>query len=150
MKKAAFLSMVIASLSLAHAAAAQTVQVSMSEMKFSPMNITLKAGQTATLTITNTGKVVHELQAYTTPKVAPKTEAAWDAYMQKNTVWLASKDARLTVGGKVRKGRFFEVELQPGEKGVLTFTPSHTGTFELACHKPGHYEGGMKGTLTVK
>lgn len=148
MKKIVF-SLLLASLGFAHAATSN-ISVSMSEMMFMPMNITLKAGQKAVITVTNTGKVVHELQAYNTPKVVPKTEAAWDAYMQKNTIWLASKDAALTIGGKAKKGSFFEVELQPGEKGVLTFTPAKAGTYELACHKPGHYEGGMKGTVTIK
>lgn len=147
-KKVAF-PLLLASLGFAHAAGTN-ISVSMSEMKFAPMNITLKAGQKAVITVTNTGKVVHELQAYNTPKVAPKDEAGWDAYMQKNTIWLPSKDATLTINGKAKKGSFFEVELQPGEKGVLIFTPTKKGTFELACHKPSHYEGGMKGTVTVK
>ncbi|GHF47059.1 putative cupredoxin-like copper-binding protein [Deinococcus metalli] len=132
------------------AAAVQTVNVQMSEMKFTPMGLTLKAGQKVVMHISNAGMAPHELQLYSAPKVAPKGEAAWDAYMEKHTLWLGSKDVTLTVGGKAVKAGFFEVPLKPGEKAVLTFTPTTSGTFEMACHYPGHYEAGMKARVTVK
>ena len=122
----------------------------MSEMKFTPMGLHLKVGQKVVMNISNTGMAPHELQLYSTPKVAPKGEAAWDAYMEKHTLWLASKDVKLTIGGKAVKAGFFEVPLKPGEKAVLTFTPTKAGLFEMACHYPGHYEAGMKAPVTVK
>lgn len=42
-----------------------------------------------------------------------------------------------------------EVELKPGESMDLVIYTLEAGEFELACHMPGHYEVGMKGTLTV-
>lgn len=151
MKKTALLPLLLlTTLCVTHAAAPASMSVNMSEMKFTPSTLTLKAGQKVTITITNTGKVVHELQAYVKPKTAPKNEAAWDAYMQQYTMWLGTKNLSLTKNGKAVKGSFFEVELDPGQKGVLTFTPGKAGVYELACHKPGHYESGMKGTITVK
>jgi uncharacterized cupredoxin-like copper-binding protein len=41
------------------------------------------------------------------------------------------------------------VTLQPGETKQLTWRFSDGGTFEYACHEPGHYEGGMRGQITV-
>mgnify|MGYP001610998524 CR=1 FL=1 len=32
----------------------------------------------------------------------------------------------------------------------MRFTPTKKGTFEFRCAVPGHYEAGMKGTITVK
>jgi uncharacterized cupredoxin-like copper-binding protein len=32
----------------------------------------------------------------------------------------------------------------------VKFTPKKTGTFEIGCHVEGHYEAGMKGSLTIK
>lgn len=42
--------------------------------------------------------------------------------------------------------------LAGGDETVeVTFTvPDDTGTYEYICSFPGHYSGGMKGTLTVK
>ncbi len=38
-----------------------------------------------------------------------------------------------------------------GETVEVTFTaPEEPGTYEYICTFPGHYSGGMKGTLTVK
>lgn len=44
----------------------------------------------------------------------------------------------------------YETEVQVGRSAVITFTPKKKGTFEYGCHVEGHYEAGMKGTLTVK
>ncbi len=150
MKRVTTILCLAAALSTSAFAATQTINLQMKEMSFTPMNISLKAGQPVQFNISNTGKAVHEFQAYVTPKTAPKDEAGWDAYMTKNTLWLGSKDVKLTVDGKVVKGPFIEVQLNSGQKGVLTFTPSKAGNFDIACHKPGHYESGMKGKLQVK
>lgn len=148
--KKTLLFLTLAALGCANASSTQTVNMNMTEMMFMPMSLTLKAGQKVTIKLSNTGKVVHEFQAYAKPQTLPKDEAGWDAYMKKNTIWLASKDTALSINGKPVKGSFFEVELKPGEKASLSFTPTKAGNFEMACHKPGHYEGGMKGPLTVK
>ena len=34
--------------------------------------------------------------------------------------------------------------------GSFTFTPTKKGTFAITCDIPGHTDGGMEGTLTVK
>ncbi|GGL07119.1 cupredoxin domain-containing protein [Deinococcus radiotolerans] len=141
---------ILASTSLVHAAGTQAVTVRMSEMMFMPMNLSLKAGQKVTITLKNTGKADHEFQLYAKPRTLPRGENAWDAYMEKNSIWLASRDTALKIAGKAVTGKFIEVALKPGQSATLSFTPAHAGTFEMACHEPGHYEGGMKGTVTVK
>lgn len=37
-----------------------------------------------------------------------------------------------------------------GQTSTFEFTPSKAGTYEIVCTEPGHEQGGMKGTLTVK
>jgi uncharacterized cupredoxin-like copper-binding protein len=39
--------------------------------------------------------------------------------------------------------------LPPGSRGELIVTFDEAGTFEYACHVAGHYEAGMRGTITV-
>lgn len=42
-----------------------------------------------------------------------------------------------------------EVSVGPNGQAMTTFTFEEIGTFEFACHLPGHYEYGMHGTIEV-
>jgi uncharacterized cupredoxin-like copper-binding protein len=42
-----------------------------------------------------------------------------------------------------------EVSVGPNEMGVTTLRFDEPGTFEFACHLPGHYEYGMHGVVEV-
>lgn len=42
-----------------------------------------------------------------------------------------------------------EVTVGPNGSAITTFTFDETGTFEFACHLPGHYEYGMRGQIEV-
>ncbi len=42
-----------------------------------------------------------------------------------------------------------EVSVGPNGTAVTTFRFDETGTFEFACHLPGHYEHGMHGEVEV-
>jgi plastocyanin len=42
-----------------------------------------------------------------------------------------------------------EVSVGPNEVGVTTLRFDESGTFEFACHLPGHYEYGMHGVVHV-
>ncbi|MFQ5524550.1 MAG: plastocyanin/azurin family copper-binding protein, partial [Acidimicrobiia bacterium] len=43
------------------------------------------------------------------------------------------------------------IEVEPGGEITLRFTipADATGTYEMGCFLPGHYDAGMKGTVTV-
>lgn len=38
--------------------------------------------------------------------------------------------------------------VDPGATEDLTATFDRTGTFIIGCHQPGHFEAGMKATVT--
>jgi len=42
-----------------------------------------------------------------------------------------------------------EVTVGPNGTAITTFNFDETGTFEFACHLPGHYEYGMRGEIEV-
>lgn len=42
-----------------------------------------------------------------------------------------------------------EVSVGPNDTAITTFTFDEPGTYEFACHLPGHYEYGMHGTIEV-
>jgi uncharacterized cupredoxin-like copper-binding protein len=79
--------------------------------------------------VTNTGQTEHEFMA-TPSSVASGTEEEIDA------------------------ARLFEIEdVKPGQTktGEYTFTQAaEAGTLEFSCHKPGHYEAGMRMSITVE
>jgi uncharacterized cupredoxin-like copper-binding protein len=41
------------------------------------------------------------------------------------------------------------VSLEAGESKEITWYFADEGTTLIGCHEPGHYDGGMKGTITV-
>jgi len=42
-----------------------------------------------------------------------------------------------------------EVSVGPNGTAITTFTFDEAGVYEFACHLPGHYEYGMRGTVEV-
>lgn len=41
------------------------------------------------------------------------------------------------------------IRIEPGETAELTWTFTDPGTVLMGCHEPGHYDAGMRGTITV-
>ncbi len=41
------------------------------------------------------------------------------------------------------------ITVDPDESGELTYTFDQLGTIEIGCHQPGHYDAGMRVTVTV-
>jgi uncharacterized cupredoxin-like copper-binding protein len=47
------------------------------------------------------------------------------------------------------QGQLAALELEPGETEETFVTFDEAGEILFACHEPGHYDGGMVGTVTV-
>ena len=106
------------------------VKVVMSDaMRFAPDPITVKAGAEVTFVVTNDGVIVHEFF------VGSEEEQLDHA-------------AEMAAGG-MSHGHDNALSLQPGETGSLTMTFAEPGSLLIGCHEPGHYDAGMKATLTV-
>jgi uncharacterized cupredoxin-like copper-binding protein len=109
--------------------AASDLTIRMTEFAFDPDDATAKAG-TVTITAPNAGKVEHEL-------VLLKTDA--------DPAALPKKDDEVDESTSV--GEIADVE--PGATKSQTFE-LEPGKYVMVCALPGHYEGGMYGSLTVK
>lgn len=130
---------------------AQKVTLSLTEFKFSPAAVTVQAGVPVELTLVNKGSVQHEFMLYTMPKgLAPGTNM--DEYAINNTYFKDIDEVVVEFAdtGMVAAPVVFETEVKPKKSVTVKFTPTKKGTFEMGCHVEGHYEAGMKGTLTVK
>lgn len=104
-------------------------------MRFVPAKLTIKAGQTVKFVITNVGKLKHGLVLG--PKSEQKEhEKEMEAMMHSGKTHMGHSDPN-------------EVTLPPGTTKTLIWTFTKPGTYQYACHEPGHYAAGMFGTLTV-
>jgi len=101
--------------------------------RFDPANVQVKAGETVTLHITNTGSQIHEFFLG-----VKKDQDARDTEMK----GMGSNPMKMpnTVN---------DVTVDPGGSGDITWTFAKKGTVDFGCHEPGHYADGMKGTITV-
>ena len=87
---------------------------------FSPSTITVARGETITFEVTTVGPMVHEFM------VGPADAVAAD-----------------------REGTPEIADIGMMQTKSLTFTFDGAGPYAFACHADGHYEAGMRGTITV-
>ena len=87
---------------------------------FSPSTITVARGETVTFEVTSMGGLVHEFM------VGPADAVAADT---------AGTPEVADIGMMQTKS--------------VTYTFDGPGPYAFACHAPGHYEAGMRGTITV-
>ena len=113
----------------APAAASRALAIRMTEYAFDPKDAVAKAGKVA-ITAPNEGQTVHEL-------VLLKTDDDPAALPKK--------------GGKVDESTSVGeiADVAPGTTKTATFKLA-PGKYAMVCALPGHYEGGMYGSLTVK
>jgi uncharacterized cupredoxin-like copper-binding protein len=116
------------------AAGAQVVKIrGLDTLRFEPASVTVEAGQPVCFVVTNDGKAKHEL-------------VVGDRAMQdKHEQEMASGEDM----DHMEMGGMLELELEAGQTKSMTTTFDRPGRLLYACHEPGHYKGGMVGTLTV-
>jgi len=104
-----------------------TVRIDVANSRFTPDELTVVAGTRVRFLLDNADPIHHELitgGAEVHARHARGTEAEHPA-----------------IPGEVSVG--------PNGLAITTFTFDEVGTFEFACHLPGHYEYGMHGTIEV-
>ena len=132
MRKYLILAIVVLVLSLALTAcggsgASTDFKVTMTDFQFDPMEFTVPAGQTITVSATNDGAVEHEF-----------------------VVFNFGTDAGAKFGDEDEANIYWEVEVQPGQSATETFVaPNEPGEYYVTCGIEGHLEAGMLGKLIV-
>lgn len=110
-------------------AADRALTIRMTEFAFDPKDASAKAGK-VTIAAPNDGSVVHEL-------VLLKTDADPAALPKKGD----------EVDESTSVGEIPDVEPGTTKKATFKLAP---GKYAMVCALPGHYEGGMYGSLTVE
>jgi uncharacterized cupredoxin-like copper-binding protein len=111
------------------ATAGRALTIRMTEFAFDPKDTSAKAGK-VTITAPNDGSVVHEL-------VLLKTDEDPAALPKKGD----------EVDESTSVGEIADVEPGSTKKATFKLAP---GKYAMVCALPGHYEGGMYGSLTVE
>jgi uncharacterized cupredoxin-like copper-binding protein len=89
-------------------------------LRFYPDVVTVKAGETVTFEVTTMGMRSHEFM------VGPASDVAADTAGTPEVAGISMMQTK-----------------------SLSYTFNGPGPFAFACHAPGHYEAGMRGTITV-
>jgi uncharacterized cupredoxin-like copper-binding protein len=109
----------------------RTIEVAMTDdLRFEPSSITVSAGETVRFVVHNAGQAVHEF-------------------------YIGDEEAQLEHEEEMRMGGMAHddpegVTVPPGETETLEYTFGDAGQLFIGCHEPGHYAGGMVGTITVE
>ncbi len=112
-------------------AATRTIMIDMADnMRFTPDRITVSEGDTVRFVVRNKGRMLHEMVIGTADTL--REHAALMARfpgMEHAEPWM--------------------VHVAPGKSGEIVWNFNRAGEFEFACLIAGHYEAGMRGTITV-
>jgi len=100
------------------------VEVAMSDqLKFVPDQVAVTLGETVTFLLTNEGTAVHEFA------VGPSDKVDADEV-----------DGKLVMEADEIDGHHLK---------TVTYTFDGPGPYSFACHEPGHFESGMRGSIAV-
>ncbi len=111
--------------------AQRTITVEMSDtMRFTPDKVTVKRGETIRFIVKNTGKLQHEFNL--------GTEADLKAHYELMKKFPEMEHDEPNIAS-----------VAPGGTGEVVWQFTKPGTVHFACLHPGHFDAGMKGTVTV-
>lgn len=112
--------------------AARVVAVeALDELAFDPSVIDVAVGDTIAFEVTNTGAATHE-------------------FMLAPTAMQDQHGEEMAGSGHMMTDAAHAVSLTPGETKTVAMRFVGEGTLEYGCHVPGHYEGGMVGTVVAR
>lgn len=111
--------------------ATRTITLVMADdMRFSPDSLTVQEGETVRFVVRNPGRMLHELIIGTPDE-------------------LAKHAAMMAKFPDMEHDEPYMAHVDPADTGQILWHFNRPGTFEFACLIAGHYEAGMRGTLTV-
>ncbi len=107
------------------------IKMTMSDdMRFTPEVLHLKQGETVTLSISNGGKMLHEIVLGT------KDSLEGHAKMMRKHPNMAHSAPHM-------------LHVTAGAAGEIVWRFNQAGQFDFACLLPGHFEAGMRGRIIV-
>jgi uncharacterized cupredoxin-like copper-binding protein len=99
-------------------------------MRFTPDTLSVQEGETVRFVVRNQGRMLHEMV------IGSPGE-------------LAKHAAMMAKFPNMEHDEPYMAHVDPGKTGEIVWTFNRAGSFEFACLIAGHYEAGMRGTITV-
>jgi len=113
----------------------RSIEVTLNDqMQFTPDQLEVQAGETIRFVVHNTGKTTHEMVLGSDDDIRQHADAMKQG---------AGHDAAHA------HGQGAMISLAPGQRGELVVHFAEATRLQIACLVPGHYEAGMRGSLTV-
>ena len=112
--------------------AVKTIDVGMSDMmRFMPAEIVINKGDTVRFVIRNNGQLLHEMVLGTSESLLEHAE------LMKKFPGMEHSEP-------------YMAHVPVGETQMIGWQFTEAGEFAFGCLVPGHFEAGMKGTITVR
>ena len=109
----------------------RTITLDMTDaMRFTPDTLTVQEGDTVRFIAQNADRMLHEM-VIGTPGA------------------LAKHAAMMARFPNIEHNEPYMVHVDPGKNGEIVWHFNRAGSFEFACLLAGHYQAGMRGTITV-
>lgn len=109
----------------------RTIEMRMTDqMRFEPAAINVKQGETIRFVNRNVGKVLHEMV------IGTRADLEQHAELMRKFPGMEHDEPHMS-------------HVAAGKRGELVWQFNRAGTFEFVCLIPGHFEAGMRGTITV-
>jgi uncharacterized cupredoxin-like copper-binding protein len=108
--------------------------VTLSDMKVTPSSTVVPAGR-YTITITNSGMMVHEMLVFHTDIAPADLPIGADGKVAEDAPGFMTSDGE---------------DLDPGASQTRVIDLSQPGTYLFVCNLPGHFAAGMHTAVTVK
>ncbi len=131
----------------------RTVNITMGDNFYEPLNVTVNEGETVRFIVKNTGEFVHEFNIATgemhrahAPEMMMMVE---HGVLEPDRInWDAAKKMQASMGHGMHD-EANSVLLEPGESGEIIWRFPKHAKLEFACNIPGHYESGMVGDIKL-
>jgi len=110
----------------------QSIDISMADtMRFTPSDLKINKGDVVKFVVSNDGALLHEFVLGTAPS-------------------LIEHAALMVKFPNMEHEEAYMAHVDSGESMEIIWQFTESGSFEFGCLLPGHFEAGMKGTITVQ
>ena len=108
----------------------EVLVIASDDLRFDPTSIQVDAGEVITFVVRNDGETEHE-------------------FVLGDQDYQEMHESDMAEGDHHMSGMDNAVTIAPGESVELTWRFEEKGEVLYGCHEPGHYDGGMVGTVEV-
>lgn len=113
----------------------RTVNIAMEDLRFEPASLIIRRGETIRFVVSNHSEIDHDFTL---------GDAATQIAHRKEMAEMMANGGRMHHHDDPNA-----MMVGPGQVKQLIWTFSRTGKLQFDCNIPGHYEAGMRGTITV-